>query len=596
MKRKTIVAAGVTASLLAGTSMLAFVGYNLLLPLQASFNGQGASHDVAPPAPRQLRQPPPQPSRQEYDHRVAGEKKKDALTEAGAPVVALERESYFAPSKPSGGVALSDQVVQPPRPGTENEKYGEFEDNPVKPVAQEPVSTFSIDVDTASYSVVRRYLNDGVLPPKDAVRTEELVNYFNYQYGLPDSKEQPFAADVAVYDTPWDAGTQLIRIGLQGYDIPTETRPAANLVFLVDTSGSMNSPDKLPLLKKSLKMLVDRMDENDSIAIVAYAGSAGVVLEPTRGSERRKIMAALNGFRASGSTAGAEGLRQAYALAEANFQEGAVNRVILATDGDFNVGHTENSTLEDYVSRKRETGIYLSILGFGRGNYKDDRMQVLAQAGNGNAAYIDGLNEARKVLVDEMGSTLFAIANDVKIQVEFNPAYVAEYRLIGYETRLLAREDFNNDKVDAGEVGSGHEVTALYEITPPDSRSRLLDDLRYGTPADTAPAGIENGEVANLRLRYKLPGESKSTLWEQPIMAEARTSFAEAPAEARFATSVAGFGQLLRGGENIEDFTYDDVISIAKAARGDDPFGYRSEFLNLVRLAKSASALETLNN
>jgi len=356
----------------------------------------------------------------------------------------------------------------------------------------------------------------------------------------------------------------------------------------------MNSPDKLPLLKKSLKMLVDQMGADDTIAIVAYAGSAGVVLEPTKGSEKRKIMYALNGFRASGSTAGAEGIRQAYALAEANFKEESVNRVILATDGDFNVGHTDNSTLEDYVSRKRETGIYLSILGFGRGNYKDDRMQVLAQAGNGNAAYIDNLNEARKLLVDEMGGTLFAIANDVKIQVEFNPAYVSEYRLIGYETRLLAREDFNNDRVDAGEVGSGHEVTALYEITPPDSPSRLIDDLRYGKPAATD--GAANGEIANLRLRYKLPGEAKSTLWEQPILAEARTSFAEAPREARFATAVAGFGQILRGAVNVEDFSLDDVIATARAARGEDAFGYRAEFLQLVRLAKNAQGLETLNN
>jgi len=443
---------------------------------------------------------------------------------------------------------------------------------------------------------VRRYLNDGVLPPKDAVRTEELVNYFNYDYALPDSKDRPFNADIAVYGTPWDEGTQLVRIGLQGYDIPAESRPAANLVFLVDTSGSMESPDKLPLLKKSLGMLVDQMDEADTIAIVAYAGSAGVVLEPTRGSEKRKIMAALESFRASGSTAGAEGIRQAYQLAEANFDKNAVNRVILATDGDFNVGHTENSTLEDYISRKRETGVYLSILGFGTGNYKDDRMQVLAQAGNGNAAYIDNLMEARKVLVDEMGSTLFSIANDVKIQVEFNPAYVAEYRLIGYETRMLAREDFNNDKVDAGEVGSGHEVTALYEITPPDSKSRLVDDLRYGKPKTPEAAGEENGEIALFRLRYKLPGETKSTLYEQPIMAEATVSFDKAPAEARFATAVAGFGQLLRGAANVEDFSYDDVLSIAQGAKGEDRFGYRAEFMQLVRLAKSAKAMENLNN
>jgi Ca-activated chloride channel family protein len=503
----------------------------------------------------------------------------------------------FAAAKPAPGIAMNDQIAPlPPQPGTENEKYAAFKDNPVKLVSEKPVSTFSIDVDTASYSVVRRYLKDGVLPPKDAVRTEELINYFDYDYALPDGKDRPFNADIALYDTPWDKGTQIIRIGLQGYEIPAETRPAANLVFLVDTSGSMQSPDKLPLLKKSLGLLVDRMNESDSIAIVAYAGSAGVVLESTKGSEKRKIMAALEGFRASGSTAGAEGIRQAYQLAEANFDENAVNRVILATDGDFNVGRTDNSTLEDFIARKRDTGVYLSILGFGTGNYKDDRMQVLAQAGNGNAAYIDNLMEARKVLVDEMGSTLFSIANDVKIQVEFNPAYVAEYRLIGYETRLLAREDFNNDKVDAGEVGSGHEITALYEITTPESDSRLVDDLRYGKPATPAATGVENGEIALFRLRYKLPGEKTSTLYEQPIRAEAKVSFDDASAEAQFATAVAGFGQILRGAANVEDFSYDDVLSIAEGSRGKDRFGYRSEFLQLVRLAKSASAIEVLNN
>ncbi len=527
-----------------------------------------------------------------------------AVSAPAASIMAepMPREKMIAGKPdPAGGAAgygivANDQIMpMPPQPGTENEKYGEFEDNPVKQVSAEPVSTFSIDVDTAAYSVVRRYLErENVLPPKDAVRTEELINYFSYDYELPNSKNEPFQTDIAVYDTPWDKGTQLVRIGLQGYDIPVENRPAANLVFLVDTSGSMNSQDKLPLLKKSLGMLVNQMGEADTISIVAYAGSAGVVLEPTKGSEKRKIMAALENFRAGGSTAGAEGIRQAYALAEENFDKTALNRVILATDGDFNVGHTENSTLEDYISRKRESGVYLSILGFGTGNYQDDRMQVLAQAGNGNAAYIDSLMEARKVLVDEMGSTLFTIANDVKIQVEFNPAYVAEYRLIGYETRLLAREDFNNDKVDAGEVGSGHEVTALYEITAPGSESRLIDDLRYGKPK--AATGEENGEIALFRLRYKLPGESKSTLYEQPIMADAHVSFDAAPTEARFATAVAGFGQLLRGAVNVDAFSYDDVLTIAQGSKGEDKFGYRSEFLQLVRLAKSAKAIENLNN
>lgn len=583
MKRKTIVIVGLTGVLLSGTALTGFMVNAYLSSSKSNIRSEISSGE------RQYIQVQPAPA----PNQVPMPRTRAPVEEKAKKDLRYATEGY-ALEKPSVGIVANDQIMPIPQPGTENEKYEDFEDNPVTLVAEEPVSTFSIDVDTAAYSVVRRYLNDGVLPPRDAVRTEELVNYFNYDYTLPESKDEPFNADIAVYDTPWDKGTQFVRIGLQGYNIPMETRPAANLVFLVDTSGSMNSPDKLPLLKKSLGMLVDQMDESDTISIVAYAGSAGVVLEPTKGSEKRKIMAALESFRASGSTAGAEGIRQAYALAEANFSKESLNRVILATDGDFNVGHTENSTLEDYISRKRESGVYLSILGFGTGNYKDDRMQVLAQAGNGNAAYIDNLMEARKVLVDEMGSTLFSIANDVKIQVEFNPAYVAEYRLIGYETRLLAREDFNNDKVDAGEVGSGHEVTALYEITSPESKSRLIDDLRYGKPE--ASEGEKNGEIALFRLRYKLPGEATSRLMEQSISAEATVSFDKAPAEARFATAVAGFGQLLRGAVNIDEFSYDDVLKIGQAAKGEDKFGYRSEFLQLVRLAKSAKAMEPLNN
>jgi Ca-activated chloride channel family protein len=478
-------------------------------------------------------------------------------------------------------------------PSTAGERYGDFKANPVKLVREEPVSTFSIDVDTAAYANVRRYLTDGLLPPVDAVRTEELVNYFDYAYPLPESAEEPFRADIAVFDSPWDGGSQLVRIGLQGFDIPKAARPPANLVFLVDTSGSMNSPDKLPLVKQSLRLLVEQMDADDSIAIVAYAGSAGVVLEPTKGSERLKIVSAIEAFQAGGSTAGAEGIRQAYALAESAFQKDAVNRVILATDGDFNVGITDPASLEDFVAQKRETGVYLSILGFGTGNLNDLIMQKLAQAGNGNASYIDSLMEARKVLVEEMGSTIFTIANDVKIQVEFNPAQVAEYRLIGYETRLLNREDFNNDKVDAGDVGSGHSVTALYEITAPGSASRLVDDLRYG---DAGPApGSAGDELAFLRIRYKLPGASESRLIEQPILASARTTFEAAPADARFATAVAAFGQLLHNDPNVGNMTLADVQRIARAARGEDAFGYRSEFLRLVQVAETASALEPLN-
>ncbi len=481
----------------------------------------------------------------------------------------------------------------PPMPREFRDRYEDFEANPVRLVAEEPVSTFSIDVDTASYANVRRYLPEGALPPIDAVRTEELINYFSYAYPVPESSEEPFAADVAVFEAPWDSGSQLIRIGLQGYELAVEERPSANLVFLVDTSGSMSSADKLPLLKQSLTMLVGEMRDEDTISIVAYAGSAGVVLEPTAGSERRKIIAAIERFQSGGSTAGAAGIRQAYQLAEASFDPDAINRVILATDGDFNVGISNPEMLEDFVARKRETGVYLSVLGFGRGNLNDHLMQTLSQAGNGNAAYIDSVMEARKVLVDEMGATLFTIADDVKVQIEFNPSLVAEYRLIGYETRMLNREDFNNDRVDAGEVGSGHSVTALYEITPPDSASRLVDELRYGEAPDRPP--IDSDELAFLRIRYKTPGEAESRLIEQPILASATTAFDAAPADARFAAAVAGFGQLLRGDPHVAGLTYAQVVNIARAARGEDAYGYRSEFVRLTQMAESAAAMQAQN-
>ena len=374
--------------------------------------------------------------------------------------------------------------MAPPRPrpipgDIDREEYQDVDANPVVATAEEPVSTFSIDVDTASYSVARRYLNDGVLPPTDAIRPEEVINYFDYAYPLPESAEAPFAATTTVTDTPWNADTRLLHIGVQGYDVIPDERPRANLVFLIDVSGSMSAPDRLPLAIQGLRLMLGEMDRDDTISIVVYASASGVVLEPTPVSDRGRIEAALESLSAGGSTAGGEGLRLAYALAERNFDEQAVNRVIMVTDGDFNVGITRDERLEDFVARKRESGVYLSVMGFGRGNYNDALMQTIAQAGNGTAGYVDTLQEARRLLVEEAGSTLFPIANDVKIQVEFNPARVAEYRLIGYETRALERSDFNNDAVDAGEIGSGHSVTAIYEITAPDSPARMVDPLRY---------------------------------------------------------------------------------------------------------------------
>jgi Ca-activated chloride channel family protein len=469
--------------------------------------------------------------------------------------------------------------------------------NPVKLVSEEPVSTFSIDVDTASYSFVRRSLMKGVLPQKDAVRIEEMINYFDYDYPLPKDGSRPFKPTVAVYPTPWNPDTLLLHIGIKGHDIVPEKKPRSNLVFLIDVSGSMRSEDKLPLLKSSLAMLVETLEPEDTVGIVVYAGAAGTVIEPTKVKEKGKILSALDRLTAGGSTAGGEGIRQAYALAEANFDKQSVNRVILATDGDFNVGITNQDELKGFVERRRATGIYLSVLGFGQGNYHDALMQKLAQNGNGNAAYIDTLNEARKVLVEEASSTLFPIAKDVKIQVEFNPARVVEYRLIGYETRMLKREDFNNDKVDAGDIGSGHTVTALYEITPVGSPARLVDGLRYGAEdtQDEKMRADKKAEYAFLKIRSKLPDSDTSTLMTKPIGTESEFGeIGQAPLEARFAASVAAFGQLLRGDPYTREFTFHDVIELAGPARGRDAFGYRSEFLNLVRLAKTARGMETL--
>ncbi len=471
------------------------------------------------------------------------------------------------------------------------DKFEEIKINPIKLVTEEPVSTFSVDVDTASYSFVRKQLNNGVLPQKDAIRVEELINYFEYDYPVPDDRSKPFKPSVALYPTPWNSNTKLLHIGIKGYDIVAAEKPRSNLVFLLDVSGSMNNPDKLPLLKNSFSMLVDSLGSEDTVAIVVYAGAAGTVLEPTKVKDKGKILASLNKLNAGGSTAGGEGIQLAYSLAEMNFDREAVNRVILATDGDFNVGITDRNELKSFIERKRKTGIFLSVLGFGQGNYNDALMQTLAQNGNGNAAYIDNLNEARKVLVDEASSTLFTIAKDVKLQIEFNPAKVHDYRLIGYETRILKREDFNNDKVDAGDIGSGHSVTAIYEITPVESREKLIDDLRY-RKAVAKPKTDATSEYAFLKIRYKLPDEDTSKLITLPVTTELEfDGISGTPNDMQFAAAVAAFGQVLRNDPYTGDFNYDEIIKLAEPARGRDQFGYRSEFLNMVRLAKTARGM-----
>lgn len=542
-------------------------GSSLILMTLAACNSPTNDTNTASTTPPAPPPPPPPPA---YE-----------AAEADMAMMAVAGARMASPT-------FNPQAQPQPQPGDiDRERYEEVDPNPVLAVLDEPVSTFSIDVDTASYAVARRYLRDGVLPPRDAIRPEEVINYFDYDYPLPDSSDQPFAASVSVMPTPWNVDTQLMHIGIQGYDVVPEERPQVNLVFLIDVSGSMGQPDKLPLAIRALNMMLGELDPEDTIGIVVYAGAAGTVLEPTPVSERGRIEAALERLSAGGSTAGGEGLRQAYNLAEQNFDEDAVNRVMLLTDGDFNVGITQDERLEDFVARKRDTGVYLSVMGFGRGNYNDQMMQTIAQAGNGIAGYVDTVEEARRLMVDDLSSNLFPIANDVKIQVEFNPSRVAEYRLIGYETRALNREDFNNDEVDAGEIGAGHSVTAIYEITPPGSDAILNDPLRYQARDETV---IGEGEYAFLRIRYKNPGEDTSNLIETPITdLDAVSSLDDVTDEVRFAVATSAYAQLLREDPYLGEFGFDDVITLAQPARGDDPFGLRAEFISLARFAEAAA-------
>ncbi len=467
------------------------------------------------------------------------------------------------------------------------ENYAKRTDNPVQRAAEQPVSTFSIDVDTGSYANVRRMLNDGERPPSDAVRAEEFINYFDYGHPAPSSRETPFRVTTELAPAPWNAQRQLLMIGIKGYDVPKAALAPANLVFLIDTSGSMQDPDKLPLVKQALRQLVPQLRAQDRVSMVVYAGSAGLVLPPTPGDRHGEILAALDRLEAGGSTNGGDGIRLAYAMAKQSFVEGGANRVILATDGDFNVGTVDQNALETLVAEQRKSGIALTTLGFGTGNYNDEMAERLADVGDGNHAYIDSVREARKVLVQQMGGTLLTIARDVKIQVEFNPAQVAEYRLIGYENRLLQREDFANDKVDAGDIGAGHQVTALYEITPAGSSAQRIAPLRYGADSKQ-PGKAPAGEIAHLRLRYKLPAQDSSRLIETPILASTLT---RTPSHSlRFASAVAGFADALRGGERMDGWSWEAIIASARAARGDDPRGERAEMIQLMDAARQTSA------
>lgn len=462
------------------------------------------------------------------------------------------------------------------------EEYEGLEENTFHGALKKPLSTFSIDVDAASYSNLRRFINDGQRPPKEAVRIEEMINYFEYDYPEPHGND-PFSIYTEIAPAPWNTKHQLIHIGLQGRRISMQSLPPSNLVFLIDVSGSMNQPNKLPLVKSSFKLLVDQLRNEDHVAIVVYAGAAGTVLEPTSGSEKRKILDAIDNLSAGGSTAGGAGLRLAYDLAREHYKQNGNNRVILATDGDFNVGESSNKAMENLIEQERKDGVFLTVLGYGIGNLKDSKMELLADKGNGNYAYIDNLTEARKVLVNEFGGTLFTIATDVKLQVEFNPARVQAYRLVGYENRKLNDEDFNNDKKDAGDLGSGHSVTALYEVIPVGVKSEFysVDDLKYQS-GQNIPSATASDEWLTVKFRYKDPGDTRSKLIVKALAGKP-AELARSSDSFRWAASVAGFGMLLTGSQYINDWDYDDAVSLAEGSRGSDPEGYRSEFINMVK-------------
>ncbi|MBL7744980.1 MAG: von Willebrand factor type A domain-containing protein [Chitinophagaceae bacterium] len=466
------------------------------------------------------------------------------------------------------------------------EGYDNITENRFLRVTDNPLSTFSIDVDAASYSNVRRFINDGELPPAGAVRIEEMINYFKYDYPQPDG-DKPFSINTEISDAPWNKAHKLVLIGLQGKKIPVGNLPASNLVFLIDVSGSMSSPNKLPLVKASMKMLVDQLRQEDKVAIVVYAGAAGLVLAPTSGADKTKIKEAIDNLGAGGSTAGGEGIKLAYKTANKYFVKGGNNRVILCTDGDFNVGESSDDAMERLIENERKSGVFLTVLGYGMGNYKDNKMQKLADKGNGNHAYIDGMSEAKKVLVNEFGGTLFTIAKDVKLQVEFNPAKVAGYRLIGYENRMLAKEDFNNDKKDAGELGSGHTVTALYEVIPAGVKSSFLekvDDLKYQKNVTPLSKSSHTDEIMTVKFRYKAPDGDVSKLIEHPVR-DKQIALAKTSDNFRFAAAVAQFGMLLRNSEFKSDASYDEVVTLARRAKGKDEEGYRTEFIRMVENA-----------
>jgi len=507
------------------------------------------------------------------------------------PAMVAKQSPYRFRAYMVGGAEESGGIRQPGGQFS-TATYDHILENPFLDTKDNPLSTFSTDVDTASYSNVRRFINEGSLPPKDAVRVEEMINYFTYDYAQP-ADEKPFAMHIDVAGCPWEASHRLVRIGLKGKEIATDKRGPSNLVFLLDVSGSMTPPERLPLVKQAMRLLVEKLTENDRVAIVVYAGASGLALSSTTGEHKEQILEALENLQAGGSTNGAEGIQLAYKIAADNFIKGGVNRVILATDGDFNVGVTSQGDLIRLIEEKAHNGVFLSVLGVGTDNLKDSTMQKLADKGNGNYAYLDSLDEARKVLVQQMNGTLVTIAKDVKIQLEFNPARVASYRLIGYEKRMLRKEDFNNDKVDAGEIGAGHTVTALYEVVPvgaainPAATVPAVDPLKYSSSEkSTSAQSPSSNEMLTVKLRYKKPDGDRSELLERAVT-DTSTKFENAPADLKFAAAVAEFGMILRDSNYKGDGTFAAVLEWAEEGKGKDTNGYRSGFIELVRKAQA---------
>ncbi len=526
--------------------------------------------------------------------KTANLKTEDVIVNRAPGLKVKENRKYGAPAPLTSGYISRDETYYRPDKDGEyidynREGYDKITENRFLKATDNPLSTFSIDVDAAAYSNIRRFINNSQLPPAGAVRIEEMVNYFKYEYPQPTNGD-PFSINTEISDAPWNKDHKLVLIGLQGKKIPTENLPASNLVFLIDVSGSMQTAERLPLVKSSLKMLVDQLRQEDKISIVVYAGAAGLALPPTSGADKTKIKDAIDQLEAGGSTAGGAGIKLAYRVAAENFVKKGNNRVILCTDGDFNVGESSDDAMERLIEQERKSGVFLTVLGYGMGNYQDAKMQKLADKGNGNHAYIDGIAEAKKVLVNEFGGTLFTIAKDVKLQVEFNPAKVQGYRLIGYENRMLAKEDFNDDKKDAGELGSGHTVTALYEIIPVGIKSSFLqkvDSLKYQPNIQALSKTNYNEEIMTVKFRYKAPDGDVSKLMEHPVK-DNQISIASTSSNFRFAAAVAEFGMLLRNSEYKSAASFNNVVNMARKAKGTDEEGYRAEF---IRLAESAQML-----